>query len=211
MPTNEELNDWDRLHFWHAFTQMSDYVPLVIERADGVWLYDTEGNRYLDGVSSMWCNLHGHRHPQIDAAIRDQLDQVAHSTSLGMANRPAVLLAKRLADMAPGDLRHVFYASDGACAVEIALKMAFQYWHQCAHPSPEKTKYVALGQAYHGDTLGSASVGGIERFHAMFAPLLFDVIRLPTPDPRDLPLPKTTAGAAEHFLTEMEQVLKETS
>lgn len=173
---------------------------MVIDRAEGVWLYDLEGNRYLDGVSSMWCNLLGHRQPQIDQAIRDQLDRVAHSTSLGMACTPAVVLAKRLADLAPGDLQHVFYASDGSSAVEVALKMAYQYWQQCENPQPVKTKYIALGQAYHGDTLGSASVGGIERFHALFKPLLFDVVRLPIPDSR--------ANTLEHFLAELEEVLQ---
>ena len=120
MPTSEQLQEWDERHFWHAFTPMAEYSSLVIERAEGVWLYDTEGNRYLDGVSSMWCNLLGHRRPEIDAAIRDQLGRVAHSTSLGMANAPAVVLSKQLADLAPGDLQHVFYGSDGSSAVEIA-------------------------------------------------------------------------------------------
>ncbi|MCA9232366.1 MAG: adenosylmethionine--8-amino-7-oxononanoate transaminase [Planctomycetales bacterium] len=206
-PTSEQLCQWDIDHFWHAFTPMASYTPLVIDRAQGVWLYDTEGNRYLDGVSSMWCNLLGHRQSAVDAAIRDQLDRVAHSTSLGMANTPAVVLAKRLADLAPGDLQHVFYASDGSSAVEVALKMAYQYWQQCEKPQPQKTKYIALGQAYHGDTIGSASVGGIERFHALFKPLLFDVLRLPIPDPRRLPPETSIEEATQHFLAELEQVL----
>ncbi len=207
MPLNEELIEWDRHHHWHSFTQMADYRPMVIERAEGVWLIDVEGNRYLDGVSSMWCNLHGHGHPHINAAIHAQVDQLAHCTSLGMGNRPAAMLAKRLADLAPGDLEHVFFASDGSSANEVALKMAFQYWRQCDDPQPEKTQYIALGKAYHGDTLGSASVGGIERFHAIFQPLLFDVIRLPMPDARQLPPEINPTKAAEHFLAELEQVL----
>ena len=182
---------------------------MVIDRAEGVWLYDLEGNRYLDGVSSMWCNLLGHRQPQIDQAIRNQLDRVAHSTSLGMASTPAVVLAKHLADLAPGDLQHVFYASDGSSAVEVALKMAYQYWRQCENPQPTKTKYLALGQAYHGDTLGSASVGGIERFHAVFKPLLFDVVRLPIPDARNLSDSESAEAACEHFLADLENVLQQ--
>lgn len=181
MPTHAEITEWDRHHYWHAFTQMAEYEPLVIDRAEGVWLFDIEGNRYLDGVSSMWCNLFGHRHPKIDAAIRDQLDRVAHNTSLGMGNSTTATLARRLAELAPGDLEHGFFASDGSSAIEVALKMAFQYWHQRERPCPEKTKYIALGEAYHGDTLGSASVGGIPRFHALFSPLLFEVIRAPSP------------------------------
>jgi adenosylmethionine-8-amino-7-oxononanoate transaminase len=200
-----ELADWDRQHYWHAFTQMQEYQPLVIQRAEGVWLYDRGGKRYLDGISSMWCNLFGHRNPAIDAAIAEQLGQVAHVTSLGMASIPAVKLATRLAELAPGNLNHVFFGSDGSSAVEAALKIAFQYWRQCESPKPQKTKFAALGEAYHGDTLGSASVGGIDRFNAVFQPLLFDVIRLPLPDAAQLP-----AGAgAEFYLAQLEKVLSE--
>lgn len=208
MPTNAEITHWDNHHFWHAFTQMGEYESLVIDRAEGVWLYDLEGNRYLDGVSSMWCNLLGHSHPRITQAIRDQLDRVAHSTSLGMGNRPAAMLAKRLADITPGDLQHVFFGSDGSSVTEVALKMAFQYWLQCDEPRPRKTKYIALGQAYHGDTLGSASVGGIARFHEIFQPLLFDVVRLDTPDPRALPDDVPVSQAAEFYLAQLRTVLK---
>ena len=209
MPTNDELTRWDTHHFWHAFTQMGEYESLVIDRAEGVWLYDLEGNRYLDGVSSMWCNLLGHGHPRINQAIRDQLDQVSHSTSLGMGNRPAATLAKQLAEITPGDLQHVFFGSDGSSVTEVALKMAFQYWLQCEHPKPKKTKYLALGQAYHGDTLGSASVGGIARFHEIFEPLLFEVIRLDAPDPRALPEGITKSHATEYFLEQLESALKQ--
>lgn len=208
MPTPDDLTSWDRHHYWHSFTQMAEYEPLVIERAEGVWLQDVEGNRYLDGVSSMWCNLLGHNHPQINAAIREQLNQVAHSTSLGMGSVTAARLAKKLADITPGDLQHVFFGSDGSSACEVALKMAFQYWLQCDEPQPQKTNYVALGQAYHGDTLGSASVGGIARFHEIFEPLLFDVIRLPAPDPRALGEGATTQ-ATKVFLEQLEDVLQE--
>ena len=114
MPTPAELRDWDRRHFWHAFTQMAEYEPLVIERAEGCWLVDVDGRRYLDGVSSLWCNLHGHRHPRIDAAIVEQLGKLAHATTLGMSNPPAIELARRLAELAPGDLNHVFFSSDGS-------------------------------------------------------------------------------------------------
>jgi len=200
MPTSEELAQWDRQHCWHAFTQMAEYKSLIVERAEGVWLYDTQGRRFLDGVSSMWCNLLGHCHPTINAAIGEQLRNVSHNTSLGMGNSTTSTLAKRLADLAPGDLQHVFFASDGSSAIEAALKMAFQYWQQCDSPRPKKTKYLALGQAYHGDTLGSASVGGIPRFHALFAPLLFEVIRVPSPDCRQ---------EAQVYLDELEQTLAE--
>lgn len=207
-PTRAELLEWDRRHHWHAFTQMAEYQPLVIARAEGCRLIDVDGREYLDGVASMWCNVHGHRHPRIDAAIRAQLDRVAHSTSLGMGCDTTARLAKRLADLAPGDLEHVFFASDGSSAVEVALKAAFQYWRQCDEPRPEKVKYLALGDAYHGDTIGSASVGGIARFQALFEPLLFDVVRAPLPDPRTLPAGTTGEAATQHFLGELEQLLK---
>jgi adenosylmethionine-8-amino-7-oxononanoate aminotransferase len=203
MPSSAQLAAWDQAHYWHAFTQMAEYVPLVISRAAGVWLYDTEGNRYLDGISSMWCNLFGHRNPQIDAAIRDQLDRVAHATSLGLATPPAIELAKRLAELTPGNLDHVFFGSDGSSAVEAAIKIAFQYWRQCEKPQSQKTKYIALGEAYHGDTIGSASVGGIDRFNAAFQPLLFDVIRLRTPDSQTMP----PHAGAEYYLAELEATL----
>jgi adenosylmethionine-8-amino-7-oxononanoate aminotransferase len=184
MPTPAELRDWDLRHVWHAFTQMAEYDPLVIERAEGCWLVDVDGRRYLDGVSSLWCNLHGHRHPRIEAAVTEQFAKLAHATTLGMSNPPAIELAHRLAALAPGNLNHVFYSCDGSSAVEAALKIAFQYWRQCDAPRPAKRTYLAYASAYHGDTLGSTAVGGIARFHALFEPLLFDVVRMPAPDRR---------------------------
>jgi adenosylmethionine-8-amino-7-oxononanoate aminotransferase len=207
MPTRDELRDWDRDYHWHAFTQMAEYEPLVIERAEGCRLIDIEGREYLDGASSMWCNVHGHNHPRINAAIREQLDRVAHCTALGMGSDVSARLAKRLSEIAPGNLEHVFFASDGSSANEVALKMAFQYWRQCENPQPRKTKFMAFGEAYHGDTLGSASVSGIARFHALFKPLLFDVIRAPLPDPQRLPAGTTPYAAARYFLAETEELL----
>jgi adenosylmethionine---8-amino-7-oxononanoate aminotransferase len=208
-PLADDLRDWDRRHYWHAFTQMAEYEPLIIERAQGCRLIDIDGRAYLDGASSMWCNVHGHNHPRINVAIREQLDRVAHCTSLGMGCDTTVRLGKRLANLAPGNLEHVFFASDGSSAVEVALKMAFQYWRQCEQPKPQKTKFLAFGEAYHGDTIGSASVSGIARFHALFKPLLFDVVRTPLPDPRRLPAGTTSNHAVNHFLGEVEKSLKE--
>jgi adenosylmethionine---8-amino-7-oxononanoate aminotransferase len=207
-PTREQLLEWDRRHFWHAFTPMADYEPLVIERAEGCRLFDIDGRVYLDGASSMWCNVHGHQHPRIDSAVREQLTRVAHCTSLGMGCDTTVRLAKRLADLAPGDLEHVFFSSDGSSAVEVALKAAFQYWRQCPRPRPEKTKYLALMDAYHGDTIGSASVGGIARFQGIFGPLLLDVVRAPVPDPRRLPSGIQPEHAAAFFLDELRPLLQ---
>jgi adenosylmethionine---8-amino-7-oxononanoate aminotransferase len=200
MPSCEELFAWDTAHYWHAFTQMAEYQPLIIARAEGIRLIDSEGREYLDGAASMWCNVHGHNHPRINAAIRDQLDRVAHCTSLGMGCDTTVQLAKRLADLAPGDLSRVFFSSDGSSAVEVALKMAFQYWRQLTAPQPQKTKFIALTEAYHGDTIGAASVGGIPRFHALFEPLLFEVIRSP--------IPRREVGNDQNYLNDIENVLR---
>src|SRR5262245_45214250 len=182
----DDLRRWDKTHVWHAFTQMAEYEPLLIQSAHGCALVDLDGREYLDGVSSLWCNIHGHRHPKLDAAIRQQLDEVAHVTLLGLAHPTTIKLARRLVEIAPSGLNHVFFSDNGATAVEVALKMAFQYWHQTTHHSPlathsPRSKYLAFDNAYHGDTLGSVSVGGVPRFHELFRPLLFDVVRLPAP------------------------------
>jgi adenosylmethionine-8-amino-7-oxononanoate aminotransferase len=176
-----ELAHWDRQHVWHAFTQMQEYEPLLIERGEGCWLVDTDGNRYLDGSASMWCNVHGHRHPRLDAALAAQAAKVAHTTNLGLSNPTTVEFARRLAGVAPPGLDRVFFSDDGSTAIEAALKMAFQFWRQTSPARPEKTRFVAIDEAYHGDTLGAVGVGGVDRFTAMFEPLTFAPIRLRPP------------------------------
>lgn len=185
----------DLAYLWHPFTQMQEYAkepPLVIERGEGCWLVDTEGRRYLDGVSSLWVTVHGHRHPRLDAAIREQLERIAHSTLLGITNVPAVELARRLVDIAPQGLTKVFYAENGASAVEIALKMAFQYWRHRGETG--RTRFLKLDNAYHGDTIGAVSVGGIDRFHAAYGPLLFPTEAAPSPYCYRCPLGETYPG-----------------
>ena len=147
----------------------------MIERAEGTELIDADGRRYLDGVSSLWCNVHGHRHPAIDEAVREQLDRVAHSTMLGLSHPGAAELAARLVELAPAGLSRVFYSDAGSTAVEVALKMAFQYWQHRGGQHVRKTSLRRLTDAYHGDTIGSVSVGGMELFHTRLQPLLFDV------------------------------------
>ncbi len=177
MDDTDRLNELDRRHLWHPFTQQQGWVDdpaPVIAWAEGTTLTDTDGRTYIDGVSSLWCNVHGHRHPAIDAAVRVQLDRVAHSTMLGLTHAPAIELAARLAGLAPSGLTRVFFSDSGSTAVEVALKMAFQWWAQ--HDDPTATRrrgFVCLRDAYHGDTLGSVSVGGIDLFHACYEPLLF--------------------------------------
>ena len=208
-PSPDDLARWDREYVWHPFTQMAEYEPLIISSGQGCTLNDIDGREYLDGVSSLWCNLHGHRHPRLDAAIVAQLARVAHTTALGASNPATITLAKRLVDIAPEGLRHVFFSDSGATAVEVALKMAFQYWRQSDPPQPLKSTFVALGDAYHGDTLGSVSVGGVERFHALFAPLLFPVLRLPAPTMYRMPAGVNRANALACYLGQAEQMLAE--
>jgi adenosylmethionine---8-amino-7-oxononanoate aminotransferase len=209
LPTTEQLKTWDREHYWHAFTQMAEYDPFIVERAEGCVFWDIDGREYIDGASSLWCNIHGHRHPKIDAAIRGQLDKVAHVTSLGASNSTAIRLARWLAEIAPTGLNRVFFSDDGATAVEVAIKMALQYWRQRANPRPEKTLYLALGEAYHGDTLGSVSVGGVEKFHATFQPLLFRTLRAPAPDSYRTPEGVKAEDACRCYLDQLEKVLAE--
>lgn len=197
----------DRTAVWHGFTQMAHYDPLVIERAEGNWIVDCHGRRYLDAISSLWCIVHGHGHPRINAAIRDQLDRVAQVTSLGMGSATAAELAGRLTQLTPAGLDHVFFSSDGSSSVEAALKMAFQYWRQCDRPQHDKSRFLALGSAYHGDTTGSVSLGGVEHFHRLFAPILFDVVRGPCPDSYRLPAGISAADACAHYLAEIESLL----
>jgi len=177
--------EWDdRKYIWHPFTQMKDYTeetPLIVKRAKGSYLIDTDGKKYIDGISSLWVNIHGHRKKEIDQAIMRQVRQVSHSTLLGISNVPAIRLAKKLVKIAPRGLTRVFFSDNGSTAVEVALKIAFQYWQQRPHPKKEKTRFISLKNAYHGDTLGAVSVGGIDLFHKTYRPLLFKTYRAPSP------------------------------
>jgi adenosylmethionine---8-amino-7-oxononanoate aminotransferase len=166
----------DRDHLWHPFTQQQDWVeeePLMIAQAEGTQLIDSEGRHYIDGVSSLWCNVHGHRHAGIDAALQEQLGKVAHSTMLGLSHPGAAELAGKLVELAPPGLSRVFYSESGSTATEIALKMAFQFQQQRGGQHARRTSFVHLRDAYHGDTIGSVSVGGIDLFHSTYRPLLF--------------------------------------
>lgn len=180
--------DLDQQFIWHPFTQMEEWqasTPLVIERANGNYVYDVDGNKYLDAISSLWVNVHGHCKKEIDDAIKVQLEKVAHSTLLGLASVPSIELAEKLIKIAPGNLRKVFYSDSGSTAVEVALKIAFQYWKNKGMQS--KTKFVTLTHAYHGDTIGSVSLGGIDLFHEIFHPLLFHTLTINTPFPYAYP------------------------
>jgi adenosylmethionine-8-amino-7-oxononanoate aminotransferase len=169
-----KLAAWDKQVLWHPFTQQAEWSsrePVIITSGQGVWLKDSRGRRLLDGNSSLWVNVWGHNHPVLNAAIRKQLSKIAHSTFLGLTHEPAIRLAKKLIAIAPRGLSRVFYSDNGSTAVEVAIKMAYQYWQLTGHP--KKTKFVSLKEGYHGDTLGSVSVGGIDLFHSRFRSLLF--------------------------------------
>ena len=167
---------------WYPFTQMKEFMghsPLIIKGANGCWLEDENGRQYLDGISSLWANVHGHRHPVIDRAIREQMGRVAHTTMLGLSHPGGIELARLLVKHAPEGLTRVFYSDSGATAVEIALKMAYQYWQ--LHGEKQRHKFIKLSEAYHGDTIGAVSLGGMDLFHERFGRLLFDTIKVPTP------------------------------
>jgi len=187
--TSADPAQLDRDHLWHPFTQQqgwSEEEPLLIERGEGSHLIDVEGRRYIDGTASLWCNVHGHRHPVIDAAVSEQLGRVAHSTMLGLSHPGAAELAGRLVGIAPPGLSRVFYSDSGSTAAEIALKMAFQYQAQRGGEHARRTAFVKLREAYHGDTIGSVSVGGIDLFHAAYGPLLFETHAAEPGDAADL-------------------------
>jgi adenosylmethionine---8-amino-7-oxononanoate aminotransferase len=202
-----ELVARDLRHVWHPFTAQStwpDDEPLVIERAEGIHLIDTDGNRYLDGVSSLWLSVHGHGVPEIETAIRDQLARLDHATFLGLTHEPGIELAERLLDTAPAGLSRVFYAGDGSSAVEAAIKMAFQATAQ-ATGSP-RPLYLHVAEGYHGDTLGAVSVGGIELFHSTYRPILLDTRMVSSPGV--LADGQTRAARAADVLAEMRAVLE---
>ena len=169
---------------WHPFTPMSAHrgetVPEIVS-GDGFFLKDAAGREYFDGISSLWCNVHGHRVPEIDAAIADQLGRIAHTTLLGLENDLANDYAARLAAILPGDLGHVFYSDSGSTAVEAAAKIAYQYHRQKPDPEPRRDRFATVGHAYHGDTVGAVSLGGIGRFHAVYRDLVFEKREVPSP------------------------------
>lgn len=206
----EQLQIWDKQYLWHPFTQMQDYAretPLIIEEGNGVFLVDVNGKEYIDGISSMWCNLFGHRKREIDDAIKSQLDKIAHTTLLGPSNIPAIELARKLVEIAPKGLEKVFYSDNGSTANEVALKMAFQYWQHKG--LKDKTQFVALQNGYHGDTIATMSVGGIDIYHKVFRPLYFKTHFAPSPYCYRCPLGKQPQNCSLACLDTLEDVLKE--
>jgi len=176
-----ELIEKSKKYLWLPFTQMKDYDenPIIIESGNGIKVKDIEGREYYDGFSALWLNVHGHRKKELNEAIKKQLDKIAHSTLLGMSNVPATELAEKLIEISPEKLTRVFYSDSGAEAMEIALKMAFQYWKNIGRP--EKQKFIAMQNGYHGDTIGAVSIGSIDLYHQVYGPLMFKSYKAPIP------------------------------
>ncbi len=206
---NRYLEDADRRYIWHPFTQMKEWQqepPVIISEGKGSFLKDIYGRWYIDGVSSLWVNVHGHRKREIDEAIKAQLDRIAHCTLLGLANVPSIELAEKLVSITPDRLTRVFYSDNGSTSVEVALKMAFQYWR---HTGVEgRNAFVCLNNAYHGDTIGAVSVGGIDIFHEAFRPLLFKTYRVPSPYCYRCELGQSYPECGLGCLEALEEVLK---
>ena len=204
------LRALDKAHVWHPFTQMRDWLaadPLIIAAAEGNRLMDTDGASYLDGVSSLWTNVHGHRHPRLDAAVRAQLDKVAHTTLLGLGSEPSIELAARLAAIAPQGLTRVFYSDSGSTSVEVALKIAFQFHRQAPSQlggDARRTRFLSLRNAYHGDTVGAVALGGMALFHSIYAPLLFDTVKAESPHCYRCPFGRQAGACERECITHME-------
>ncbi len=210
MYSSEQLKDWDKRYIWHPFTQMGDYMcsdPLVIERGEGFHLIDTEGRRYIDGVSSLWVLVHGHGRKELTDAMERQSKELCHSTMLGLTNVPAVVLAKRLAEITPRGLEKVFYSDNGSTSVEIALKMSYQYWQQKGEK--KRKRFISFTNGYHGDTIGSVSIGGIDLFHKVYRPLLFRSYKSPSPYCYRCPLKLERASCGMACVGEFERTVKE--
>ena len=208
----KNLQQADKDYIWHPFTQMKEWIqqsPLILSRGKGSYVFDLDGNQYLDATASIWVNIHGHRQPHIDQAIRSQLSKVAHTTLLGASNPPAILLAKALVRLAPKGLTKVFYSDNGSTAVEIAAKMAIQYWKQCPHPQPQKTQFIRVGSSYHGDTVGALSLSGIEGFRRPFLSLVFPAHHIDSPYCYRCPLSLTFPDCRLACLSPLEVLLKE--
>lgn len=206
------MNNWiakDLQCIWHPYTQMKDHEqnpPILIEKAKGIKIYDQHGNFYYDTISSWWCNVHGHNHPYIKAAIKKQLDSLEHVLFSGFTHKPAIKLSEKLINLTPKRLTKVFFSDNGSTSVEVALKMSFQYWHNSG--KHQKTKFACLDHAYHGDTVGAMSVGGLSIFNKVFRPLMFSSYRIPSPYCYRCPLGKEQKNCGIACIKFLDNTLK---
>lgn len=208
----EDIEKFDRRRIWHPFTRMGQWVqeqPLLVESGSGSILRDIHGREYIDAISSLWVNIHGHNRPEINRAIEEQLGRISHSTLLGSANVPAAILAEKLIEIAPGQLEKVFYSDDGSTGVEVALKQAYQFWRNRNGQKNRREKFARLQYAYHGDTIGAVSVGGIGLFHETYRPLLFDTVEIPSPYCYRCPLGKDKSDCGMECLQAAEKIIGE--
>ena len=209
------MNEWiekDLRYIWHPYTQMKDcqtLPPVLIERAEGIKLYDADGNFYYDTISSWWCNIHGHNHPKINQAIKKQLDSLEHVLFAGFTHKTAIILAEKLVSITPRNLTKVFFSDNGSTSTETALKMSFQYWQNIGKKN--KTKFVSLDKAYHGDTLGAMSVGGVEEFNKLFSPLFLPSFKVPSPYCYRCPMGKEKDHCDIDCIGPLEQIVKNNS
>ncbi len=213
MQGNRDIDNWlkkDAKFIWHPYTQMKDcktLPPILIKTAKGIKLYDYRGKFYYDTISSWWCNVHGHNHPRIKLAIKEQLDSLEHVLFAGFSHKGAILLAERLISLAPGKLAKVFFSDNGSTSVEVALKMSFQYWQNTG--KTVKTKFVSLDHGYHGDTVGTMSVSGIDAFNKVFSPLFFPSFKVPSPYCYRCPMHKCRDNCSIDCAAPLENLLKE--
>lgn len=206
----ETLARWDKEHVWHPFTQMKEYVEgeiLIIERGEGFYLIDVDGRKFIDGTSSIWANVFGYTKKELINAIINQAEKLPHSTLLGLANVPSILLAKKLTDLSPPGLKKVFFSDNGSTAVEIAIKMTYHYWQ--LKGERKRRYFVCFKNGYHGDTLGAVSVGGIDLFHKIYKPLLFKSYKAPSPYCYRCPLKLTRSKCGMECVSIFEHIILE--
>jgi len=207
------MRDWlgiDLKYIWHPYTQMKEALslpPVLIARAKGIKLYDAKGSFYYDTISSWWCNVHGHNHPRIKNAIKQQIDVLEHVLFAGFTHKPAIQLSRELIALTKNKFNRVFFSDNGSTSVEVALKMSFQYWHNIGRK--KKTKFVSLDYGYHGDTIGAMSVSGLDLFNAVFSPLLFSSYKVPSPYCYRCPMEKERSVCALDCLKPLEKLLKD--
>ncbi len=207
------MKDWlgtDLKYIWHPYTQAKEALrlkPVLIERAKGIKLYDAKGNFYYDTISSWWCNVHGHNHPRIKAAIKKQVNLLEHVLFAGFTHKPAIELSSKLIALTKNKFDRVFFSDNGSTSVEVALKMSFQYWQNIGYK--RKTKFVSLDHGYHGDTIGTMSVSGLDLFNAVFSPLLFSSYKVPSPYCYRCPMKKERLTCAFDCLKPLEKLFKD--
>lgn len=206
------LIEKDKEYVWHPFTQMKEYEkidPVIMTKGKGVYLYDSEGNKYLDAISSWWVNTLGHSNTRLNKALYNQSKKLEHMIFAGFTHPWGVELAEKLVELNNNNFQKVFYSDNGSTAVEVALKMAYQYWKQSGYEN--KSKFVALKNSYHGDTIGSVSVGGVDLYHKIFKPLLFEIYQAESPYCYRCPLNKDKCSCGVDCIASVEDIFKEHS